>query len=217
MQNIKILLVDDHALVREMLCERLQREPSFVIVGTASNADEAVAQALKNRPDIVIMDIDMPGLICFDAARTITTAQPEVRLIFLSAFVHDHYIEQALSVGALGYLTKGEPPGRVVAAIREVAANRAHFSDEVQARLVFDSDGTRLARKGKSRASTLTPREIAVLRYVARGLAKKQIAGIMHVGIKTVDKHTENLMRKLDIHDRVELARFAIREGLAES
>lgn len=114
-------------------------------------------------------------------------------------------------------MTKGEPPGRVVAAIREVAANKAHFSDEVQARLVFDSDGTRLARKGRPRASTLTPREVEVLRYVAKSLAKKEIAGIMHISPKTVEKHSDNLMRKLDIHDRVELARFAIREGLAES
>jgi DNA-binding NarL/FixJ family response regulator len=216
MENIRIILADDHALVREMLCAYLQQNPGFQVVATASSAKEAMQKCVDHQPNVVVMDIDMPGLICFDAARRILSAQPEVKLIFLSAYTHDHYIEQALQVGAVGYLTKSEPPQNVAEAIRSVAEGRAYFSEEVRSRIVFDSNQTRLAPKGRSRGSLLTPREVEVVRYVARGLAKKEIASIMHVSLKTVEKHTDNLMQKLDIHDRVELARFAIREGLAE-
>ncbi|MHC4342715.1 MAG: response regulator, partial [Planctomycetota bacterium] len=208
-------MVDDHALVRETLSERLGREEAFEVVGAASTADEGIRLARDHRPDVILMDIEMPGMVSFDAAREILTAQPDVRIIFLSAYLHDRYIEDALKVGALGYLTKADPPERVVEAIHEVAANRAFFSEGVRDRIVFEANRPKLVGKGYSRASTLTPRELEVLRYVARGLSKKEIAGLLHVTVKTVEKHSDNLMRKLDIHDRVELARFAIREGLA--
>jgi DNA-binding NarL/FixJ family response regulator len=215
--EIKILVVDDHALVRGALSERLSREPGFTVVAVASTADEAIEKSVDHQPDVILMDIDMPGLICFDAARTIETTSPASRIIFLSAFLHDWYVEQALAVKARGYLTKREPPETVVLAVREVAAGGAFFSDEVNSRIVVDSAGARLAKKSKSRASTLTAREVEVLRYVAKGLSKKEAASTMHLSVKTVDRHCANLMTKLDIHDRVELARFAIREGLAEA
>ena len=215
--GVRIVVADDHALVRGALAERLRREPEFEVVGTAGTADEAIELAMQLQPHVVLMDIDMPGLICFDAARTMMTTSPEVRVIFLSAFIHDWYIEQALAVKARGYITKREPPERVVSAIREVAAGGAFFSDEVRSRLVVDSSGAKLAEESKSRASTLTSREVEVLRYIAKGLSKKEVAQTMHLSVKTIDRHCANLMQKLDIHDRVELARFAIREGLAEA
>ena len=214
--DIKILVVDDHALVRGALCERLEKEPLFSVVCAAGTAGEAIEKVAQNNPDVVLMDIDMPGLNCFDAARRIADLQPETRIIFLSGFFSDRYIEQALAVRARGYLTKRETPEAVVAAIREVAAGGACFSEEVRSRIVIDSRGATLAGEETSRVSTLTPRELEILRYIARGLAKKEIANIMHISVKTVDRHSVNLMSKLDIHDRVELARFAIREGLAE-
>ncbi len=213
---VKILLADDHALLRGMLADRLQRDPEFEVVGAAETADEAVTLSLELKPDIIVLDIDMPGLSCFDAARTMISRQPGVKILFLSAHVHDHYIEQALKVGAMGYVTKGAAPDVVVDALHEIAANRAFFSEEIQARIVVDTAGPRLAETGKTRISTLTDREMQVLRYIARGLAKKEVAEIMHISVNTVDKHSAHLMRKLDIHDRVELARFAIREGLSE-
>ncbi len=215
--RVRILLVDDHALLRDALGERLHREDSLDVVGTASTAEEAIELARSLRPDIILMDIDMPGLTCFEAAKRILQEREHVRIVFLSAYTHDHYIEEALSVGAMGYLTKAEPPDRVISAIREVAEDHTCFSDAVLNRIVFEDCGAKLATTGKSRVSTLTNREVEILRYLARGLGKKEIARIVHVSTKTVDKHTENLMRKLDIHDRVELARFAIREGLAEA
>jgi DNA-binding NarL/FixJ family response regulator len=215
--DVRILVVDDHALLRSTFAERLRREHGFTVVGMAANADQAIEKVMECDPNVILMDIDMPGLSSFDAAQTIGWMKPSVRIIFLSAFFHDRYIEQALKVKARGYVTKYEPPETIVAAIREVAAGGVYFSDDVRSRILVDTSGARLANETSSRASTLTNREIEVLRYLARGLSKKQIAAIMHISIKTVDRHSANIMTKLDLHDRVELARFAIREGLAEA
>lgn len=212
-----VLIVDDHALMREMLSEQLAEEPGLEVIGTVENADLAVTEAVRLKPDIILMDIDMPGLHCFDAARTIQSRCPNSKIIILSAFWHDHYIEQALEAEAAGYLTKNESVATIFTAIRSVASGGSHFSPEVQARIVVDARGTRLAGKKRSRVSTLTPRELEVLRYVARGFSQKQVADTMHLSVKTVHCHCTNLMTKLDIHDRVDLARFAIREGLAEA
>lgn len=209
--TIEVLLVDDHDLVRESLSDRLNRENDLTVVGTCGNADDAIPSARDLQPRIILMDIDMPGLICFDAARRILSAQPDIGLIFLSAHVHDHYVDEANSVGARGYLTKGCPPEEVISAIRTVSEGATYYSEEVQARLIPRDGGD---GEETSRVSTLTKREREILSYIARGLAKKEVAGIMKISVKTVEKHTENVMRKLDIHDRVELCRFALREGL---
>lgn len=211
-----LLLADDHTLVREMLQERLAREPDMQVVGTVDNADAAVTEAVHHQPDIVLMDIDMPGLLCFDAAKTIRARCPDTLIIFLSAFFHDNYIDQALSVEAAGYLSKNESPATIIAAIRTVADGGCHFSPEVQDRIIVGFDGIRLAQTARSRASMLTPRELEVLRYIARGMSQKEMGKIMHLSAKTVHCHCTKLMTKLNIHDRVDLARYAIREGLAE-
>jgi len=214
---ISILLVDDHAMMRRLLGARLEAEPDIVVVAAVENADEAVTEAVRLKPDIILMDIDMPGVSCFEAARIIRERHPDSRIVFLSAFFHDRYIEQAMAVQAWGYITKSEPEDSVIKAIRKVSNGVAYFSPEVQARIVVDFQGARLANPGRSRVSTLTEREMEVLRYLARGMAKKEIARTMHISANTVNRHTTSLMAKLDIHDRVELARYAIREGLAEA
>lgn len=215
--SISILLVDDHAMVRRLLGQRLEAEPDMTVVAAVGNADEAITEAIRLKPDIILMDIDMPGLSCFDAAGTIHRQCCDSRIIFLSAFFHDRYIEQAMAVRAWGYITKNEPEDSVLKAIRKVSAGIAYFSPEVKARIVVDSQGARLASQGRSRASSITEREMEVLRYLARGMAKKEIARTMHISVNTVNRHTTSLMSKLDIHDRVELARYAIREGLSEA
>ena len=214
---IPILVVDDHAMVRSMLQDRLESEPDVEVVGSASNAEQAITLAGTFKPDIVLMDIDMPGMLCFDAAKALRRFSPPPRIIFLSAFFHDRYIEQALQVGAWGYVTKNQPDEALLTAIRNVASGIAYFSPEVQARIVVDDRGPRLAHGTRSRASTLTQRELEVLRYLARGLSKKEVAQTIHISVNTVNRHTSSLMSKLDIHDRVDLSRFAIREGLAEA
>lgn len=216
-RQIRVLLVDDHALVRSTVAERLRKESDILVVGEVDNADDSIGATLEHKPDVVLMDIDMPGLLCFDAASRINTLRPEVSVIYLSAFFNDRFIQQALEAKASGYLTKSEPPETVIKAIREVASGGAYFSTEVQSRIVVGARGAKLAQEPKSRVSTLTPREVQILQYLARGLAKKEIAQTLSISVKTVDRHTFNLMEKLNIHDRVGLARFAIREGLAEA
>lgn len=216
----KILLVDDHTLMRETLRDRINQESGLQVVGTAASADEAVRLAGALSPNVVVMDIDMPGRLCFDAARDIVAMNRQTKMIYLSAFFSDRYIRDALWAHAVSYLTKDEPPQVVINAIRKAAHGLSYFSPSVQNRLVIDPNNN-LTLDDESTPSTktdmLTRRELEMLRYLARGLSKKEIAATIHRSYGTVDKHVEKLMNKLDIHDRVELARFAIREGLAEA
>lgn len=216
-EPIRVVLADDHALVRQALGQLLSQSADIVPVADCQDADQAISASIRHQPNVVVMDIDMPGIAAFDAAQIIRARVPGAKILFLSAFTHDRYIDAALKCGALGYLTKNEPPDRVERAIRTVAAGKTYFSPEVQARLVVDSDGVRLgAASVNSRMNQLTAREVEVLRYIAKGMSKKEIATVMHLSVKTVENHSANIMNALDIHDRVELTRFAIREGLVE-
>ena len=215
--RITIVLVDDHALVRQGLAAQIEAGSDMEVVGEAGSADVGIELVADRKPHVVLMDIDMPGVSCFSAAKTMHSLAPDTRVIFLSAYCYDSYIEDAIQVNAAGYVTKGESPGNMLEAIRIVAEGGIYFSEDVKARITILDNGVGLAGSSKSRVSTLTPREREVLRYVARGMGVKEIAGVMHLSVKTVDNHKANLMAKLDIHDRVELARFAIREGFAEA
>jgi DNA-binding NarL/FixJ family response regulator len=215
--QIGVFLVDDHALLRDTLSQRLEAEHDLQVVGSAETGNDALVQMNDCLPDVVLLDIDMPGITSFEAARRIRDKHPEARFIFVSAFSHDRYIEGALIAGASGYVTKDEPPETVVRAIRQVMQGTSYFSQQVQDRMVVATDGVRFSESSRPRTSLLTERELEILRHIARGLAKKEIARMLHISFKTVDRHVCALMAKLDIHDRVELARFAIREGLAEA
>jgi DNA-binding NarL/FixJ family response regulator len=216
-KTISILIVDDHETVRQLLKDRLSAEADMKVVSNVDNAEAAVAEAIELKPDVIVMDIDMPGLSAFDAAARITSRCPNSRVVFLTAFVKDRYIEAALNVQAWGYVTKTEPPEAVIKAIRDVSRGFAYFSPSVQSRIVVDSKGMSLAQKAQTLSASLTPREREVLCYLARGMSKKSIAETMCISVKTVDFHCTHLMEKLKIHDRVELARFAIREGLIDA
>ena len=212
---IRILVVDDHTLVRSTLVDRLSIELDLQVVGAADNAEQGIAKALELEPDIVLMDIDLAGASGLEAARHITAAMPGIRLIMLSAFVYDRYIDEAIAAQVRGYVSKREESDVLIAVIREVAAGKRCFSPEVAQRLVNTRHGSRNGSNTHSRVSSLTDREIEILSEIARGMAKRDIAKQLEISIKTVETHCENLMAKLNIHDRVELARFAIREGLA--
>lgn len=214
MPPLRILLADDHALVRETLGRWLANSDSINVIAQVSNSDDAITVAAREEPDIVVLDINMPGGDVFEAARIIRIRSPKSKIIFLSAFHLDRYIEQALAAGALGYVTKGESPEMLERAIRAVASGGVYFSPDVQARILIDVSGPRLVDTAHTRTSTLTPRELEVLRYLATGLSKKEIADKLDLSIGTINNHAANLMRKLDIHDRVKLTHFAIREGL---
>lgn len=211
---ITVVLADDHALVCGALARWFQDCPDIHVVAQVADADAAVAAARRHRAAVVIFDIDMPGRDCFDAARALRATQPETRVVFLSALVHDCYIEQALAVRAAGYLTKGCPPETVAAAIRGACAGCLQFAPEVRTRLVIDPNGARLARPEHTLSARLTARELEVLRHVARGLTNKAVAQLLKIDTDTVHSHVARLLRKLDGRSRVDLARFALREGL---
>jgi len=215
-QSIGLLIADDHGLVRDGVSGMLSREKDLRVVGVAENAEEAVTKAVELRPDMVLMDIDMPGLSCFDAIRIIRSRAPDTKFILVTAYEHDEYLEQALRVKANGFVMKSEGVAALADAVRNVSAGRIHFSPEVMNRLVVKGDGIELENPPKSRLGTLSPRERELLRVLAKGLSLKEAASVLGISYKTADKQKASLMAKLDIHNRVELARFAIREGMVE-
>jgi len=212
----RIVLADDHAILREMLAQRLDVEPDFKIVAAVSDAQEALAVVRAQAVDLLVLDIDMPGLSPFSVARQVREDCPATRVVFLSAYLRDGYLAQALAVEASGYLVKEEAPEAIVDGLRRAAHGRIAFSPAVRARLVARQGGVALSGAPTGRLSLLTPRELEVLRYLASGLSRKELARTMQISAKTVEQHCDHLMQKLGIHDRVELARFAIREGLVE-
>lgn len=213
--SITVVLADDHLMVRDSLCRCLGTVDDIQVLAAVSSADEAVAAVLEHRPTVAVLDVDMPGAPVFGAIRKIKTACPATQLLMLSGFWHDHYVEQALSAGAIGYVTKTESLAGIIAAIRSAAAGTPYFSPEAEPRLVRDPPGVRGAGAVPRRGCPLTPRERDVLRCVADGLTNKEIAARLQIAPRTADRHVERVMRRLDIHDRVNLARYAIRAGMA--
>ncbi|MCH7720880.1 MAG: response regulator transcription factor [Planctomycetes bacterium] len=212
----RVLVVDDHKLCREGLQAKIDAEPGMAVVAEARDGQEAVTQALEHRPDIVLMDIEMPGTSCFEATRRIQEMLPDTRVIILSGHMNEHHIKEAVSAGAWGYALKNGGFDEVKHAIREVRAGRLHYVPEVMARVSISNGKLTFQTEVRTRSDTLTNREREIWTYLARGMSLKQAGTLMHVSYKTADKHKVNLMRKLDIHDRVELTRYAIREGIVE-
>ena len=215
-RSVSILVVDDHGLIRDSLSALLAREQDLTVVGVAGTADEAIGKVVELKPELVLMDIDMPGISCFDAIQTIRSRLPDTKCVLLTAYEHDEHLEQALEVKASGFVSKNEGSAALITAVRNVAAGRIHYSPEDMNRLVVQGDEIRLESPPKSRLSMLSPRERELLRVLARGLSLKEAASVLGISYKTADKQKASVMAKLDIHDRVELARYAIREGLVE-
>jgi DNA-binding NarL/FixJ family response regulator len=219
--KLTVVVADDHVLVADMLKDRIGREAQLEVVAVASDADRALDAVATFRPCVLLTDVDMPGRNPFEAARAARVISPLTAVLFLSSHLHDTYISQAVSAGARGYVLKTKPPKEIIEAICAVGKGGMAFSPEVLERLAIDNHGVRLLPKadgghGATRLSTLSDRELEVLRYLAEGLAKKQVAEQMHLSVKTIQNHADRLMQKLAIHDRVELARFAIREGITK-
>jgi len=210
----RILVVDDHTLLREMLQEKLAAEGLDAV--TTGDTTEAIELAIELQPEVVVLDIDMPGRSTFEVARVLQSESPDTRVVFLSAYVRDTYIERALAVEASGYLCKCDSLDQILAAIRTVVGGGTCYSRQVLHRIVIDGTEVRLADPPIARSSLLTDRERDVLFHVAQGLSQRQVAHALDISIKTVQHHLEGIMDKLDIHDRVELTRFAIREGIVE-
>ncbi|MDG4824619.1 response regulator transcription factor [Asanoa sp. WMMD1127] len=215
MSETRILLADDHALVRRGVRLILDGEPDLTVVAEAADGGEAIDLALEHRPDLAVLDIAMPRLTGLQAARELSRSLPELRILILTMYDNEQYFFEALKVGASGYVLKsvadrdllaacraamrGEPflyPGAVNALVR-------HYLERVR-----DGEGVP--------ARAITDREEEVLKLVAEGHSSRQIADLLYISVKTVERHRANLLQKLGLRDRLELTRYAIRVGLIE-
>ncbi len=211
MMKMRLLLTDDHTLFRQGLRTLLDAEYDMQVVGEAQEGGEAVAKAAELKPDIVLMDIGMPGLGSFEAVRQIRKHRPETKVMFLSMYDDEDYLQQCLAVGGSGYLLKDSPADQLIAAIREVRRGGKYLSPRILSKLVEDISVRDPAERFKPRLGTLTPRERETLKLLAEGLSVKEIAVKLSLSTKTVEAHKFNLMRKLDIHNKAHLVRYAIK------
>jgi DNA-binding NarL/FixJ family response regulator len=213
--KISVLLADDHTVVRQGLRALLETEPDIEIAGEADTGRQAVQLAATLRPHVIVMDIAMPMLNGLESTRQIIKQSPTSQVLILSSYSDDEYVEQATESGAAGYLLKHSAAKDLVKAIREVHSGRSCFSPVVLKRLLAQYQ--RNLFKGapvKKRSDALTSREQEVLQLIAEGKLNKQIAGELNLSIKTVEKHRQALMNKLDIHDIAGLTRYAIAKGV---
>jgi len=218
MKCITVLLAEDHDIVREGLRSLLELSGDFQVVGEASNGRQAVDLVKKLKPTVVVMDIAMPLLNGFEATRQILLAAPATKVLVLSAHSDDEYVAHMAEVGASGYLVKQNSGQVLVHAVKEVASGRPYFSPSILKRVENAERKSRESGAASGKVTRpLTSREAEVLQLVAEGAANKQVAAELGISIKTVEKHRQQLMDKLDIHDTAGLTRHAIATGVIEN
>ena len=213
--SIRILLADDHHLVRQGLRALLEEEPNFVLVGEAADATEVVQLTDRVRPDVLLLDLMMPGINGLAALRQVVKCAPKTRVIILSMYSNEAYVFEALRDGAAGYVLKGSRADELILAIREVMAGRRYLSPPLTEKIV------EVYRQRQSTGGvlldlydTLTTREREVIHLVGQGLGNAEIAGKLFISVRTVETHRANLMRKLNLHNHAELIRYALRRGM---
>ena len=217
-KQITVMLAEDHAIVRQGLCALLKADGCFLVVGEARTGREAVEMAKALRPDVILMDIAMPVLNGLQATLQILAANAAAKVVILSAHSDDEYIDRMRAAGVAGFLEKQTSAEILTKAIREVAKGNTFFSPAIAKRIHDDQNRPR-GRDGvlKADGRRLTSRESEVLQLVAEGLANKQVAAELGISIKTVEKHRQHLMDKLNIHETAGLTRYAIAQGIIES
>ena len=216
MKPIRILVVEDHTLMRAGICSLLQSLPGIEVVAEAGDGREALTQVESHRPDVVLMDIAMKGLNGLESTSRLTKRYPDVRVLILSMHMNEEYVLQALKAGASGYLLKDAETDELVFAIQSVAKGKVYLTPSIAEHVAnyfrFAEDNATL-----SRLDRLTPRQREVLQLIAEGNTTKEIANQLNISANTVETHRIQLMKTLDIHDIAGLVRFAIRMGLAPS
>ena len=214
-KTIRVFLVDDHTILRQGLRRLFESEKNFEVVGEARDGREAVERVKDLATDVIVMDLAMPALNGLDATRRILKQRPDSKVLILSMYLDDDYVAQALEAGVAGYIMKDAPANELVSAVRAVARGEPYFTPQIPAATV---ERWRMARAADGRRGPveLTPREREVLKLLAEGPTVKKVADILHLSQKTVDAHKTNLMKKLDIHNRVELVKYAISKKLIQ-
>ena len=209
--DIRVLLADDHVLVRAGLRVLLQSLGGIQVVAEAGSGDEAIEATQRHQPDVVLMDIAMPGLNGLDAAVRILKQSPHIHLIILSMYTNEDYVRQALSVGVSGYLQKGADPAELELAIKAVMRNEVYLTPAVSKQLVQE-----YLHGGNKPVAVheLTPRQREILQLIAEGHSTKDMAQRLSLSVKTIESHRMEIMNRLGIHDLAGLVRYAIRIGL---
>jgi len=216
MSEIRVLVVDDHALVREGIITMLSIYEDFNIIGDAESGEEAVIMASKLEPQVVLMDINMPGINGIETAKKILEDLPETKIIILSMEVTQDYISEAIKAGVAGYLAKDTKKDILAEAIRKVMQGEQYFGQKIS-QVIFkgfyrQSKGERIATENK----VLSKREVEVLRLIASGMSNREIAEKLFISIRTVDAHRNHIMQKLHLKSTAELVKYAIREKIIE-
>ena len=217
MKRITVLLVEDHQIVREGFRTLLKSEADIEVVGEAANGRQAVQLIRKLRPEVVVMDIAMPLLNGLEATRQILKEFPNSKVIILSAYNDEAYVDQAAALGASGFLLKQTSSLKLATAIREVLKGNTFFSSGSSKRANGRSLDPMDGGNSQKKSNRLSSREVEVLQLIAEGMSNKQVASELGVSFKTVDKHRQHLMAKLNIHDIAGLTRHAIKTGIIES
>jgi len=212
-EPIRCVIVDDHEMLRYGVRRLLEDAPDFTVVGEAGDAAEALKLVLEHRPDLVLLDISMPGMSSFEAGRLIEEHCTGTRIVFLTMHEDREYVQQALRSGASGYLLKDTPAPLLLRALREIHRGERSLSPRIQTKLKDDAIQPNQGRV-PLRRSNLTLREREVMKLLAEGLTVKQAAATLGVSVKTVDAHKFNLMRKLDIHNKAQLVTVAIQKKI---
>jgi DNA-binding NarL/FixJ family response regulator len=215
-KRIRCVLADDHILLRDGVRRVLEETHDFAVVGEASDASEALKLVIEHRPDLVLLDISMPGMSSFEAARLIEEHCSDTRIVFLTMHEDMEYLTQALRAGASGYLLKDTPAPHLLQALRKVHSGERSFSPRIVRHVQEDSDARKSSRTRPDR-TTLTPREREVMKLLAEGHTVRQAAMQLGVSVKTVEAHKFNLMRKLDIHNKAQLVTVAIRKKIVST
>jgi len=218
MEKIRVLLVDDHTMIRQGLRVLLEAERDIAVVGEADTGRQAVRLTKKHLPNVVVMDIAMPGLNGLEATRQILKDVPTAKVLVLSSYSDEEYVQQLSEDGVAGYLLKHTAAADLIKAVREASKGNAFFSPAVSKRLLDHyRQAFRRGRPVRKQTALLTSREAEVLQLVAEGRVNKQIAGELCISVKTVEKHRQQVMNKLNIHDVAGLTRYAISKGIIET
>jgi DNA-binding NarL/FixJ family response regulator len=218
MKKITVLLCDDHTMVRSGLRLLLEAGEDIEVVGEVENGRQVVPETKRLLPDVVLLDLSMPVLNGVEAARQIAKEAPSAKVLILSAYSDEQHVQHAVEAGVVGYLMKETAGNDLLQAVRDVARGNAFFSPPVARRLLKRSREMFLnGGPVRTKATTLTSRQTEILQLIAEGYANKQIGGLLSLSIKTVEKHRQELMNKLNIHNIATLTRYAVSMGIVES
>lgn len=212
-KRIRILLADDHPIVRDGLRQLIRAHPDLEVVGEAANGRQAIDQAKRLRPDIVVMDLTMPGLNGLEATVLLTRCQPATKVLVLSVHEDVSYLQQLIGAGARGYVLKRAAADELVRALRTVAAGGVYYDSGLAEQSLMNQIGSLVRPTSKGSALRLSPREEEVLRLVAWGYTHKEVAHQVGVSIKTVETYRTRLCQKLGLRSRTDIVRYALRQG----